>query len=154
MNCEKTKGVRLAVGSYSDYCHWPTNLFTEEAVETIKKEEARPPVYEKETFDYGTTFAGNKDELVLRAILLRAEYRCECDGSLCRSHEGRCETMHVSRGGKSPLLLQPKDAGRGHSEENSLAMCAFCATACTVNKMNVQKKKKKKQQNDGQLSII
>jgi hypothetical protein len=99
-------------------------------------------------------FTGNKDELVLRSVLERASYQCECDGSLCKAHPGRCGTLHVKRGGRSPLLLQPRDAKKSHSLENSSVMCAPCATACTVNRMNFGKKKRKKQQDDGQLSII
>lgn len=153
LKCRTSKGVvtNRNLGTFSDYCHWPQNHFTEVEVE-FGEPAAVTKVDMKDVSD--PTFAGKKDEVTLRLVLERAGYQCECDGKLCRTHDGRCGTMHVKAGGKTPLLLQPKDAKKSHSLENSSAMCAPCATACTVNRMNIKRKSKNKQQNDGQLSII
>lgn len=165
----------MANGRQTDYCHWPENLFTETEPEKkiepdhwlkmaqIEWEERR---MRKSTFiifdeasninetDFKSIFAGKKDEVVLHQILERARYQCECDGIICKGHKGKCQTNHVKFGGKSPLLLQPKDPKKAHSMENSKAMCAACATANSINLFNLDKKKKKAMQDKNQISIV
>ncbi len=137
-------------GGFTNYCHWPINLFTEGRVlEAIPTE-----VFKKQYEAFQELFVGGKEEVILHNILERANYQCECDGSLCGLHNQRCGTMHVKRGGKSPLLLQPKTIKKAHSEENSQVMCAQCATANTVNVMTINRKKKKAKPSEGQTSII
>lgn len=136
----------------TDYCQWHENFFTETKLESHFIPEAwkngtKAPVAGEQKF------AGSPDEILLHEILERANYQCECDGSLCKTHEGRCSTLHKRRGGKHPLLLQPKNFNKGHSVENSQVMCAPCANGCTITRMNL-KKKKKIQQNREQESII
>jgi hypothetical protein len=156
LNCRNTKGVSLGGHRWTTYCHWPDNHFTTE-IPTSEQMDAAGDDSQMEraiTTIEKQQFIGNKDEMVLHMVLNRAEYQCECDGILCKAHKGRCSTLHVKRGGKSPLLLQPKDAKKSHSIENSSAMCATCATNCTMSKMGIEKKKKKVKQNEGQMSII
>jgi hypothetical protein len=157
-------------GDFTNYCHWPENRYTESPLEATGfvlglaagKLATEKTKFEEIVFDEGyrfqplieQAFVGGDEEVTLRAILTRAEYRCECDGVLCKNHQGRCGVIHVSKGGPSPFLLQPKDIKKKHSLENSQAMCAACCTANTVSKMTVPKKKRKAKTDERQMSII
>lgn len=134
-----------------DYCYKSKNMFTE-SQQTIVESTPSQRSWLQSVME--AKFSGSKEELHLRELLVRASYQCECVGDLCKNHDGRCQTLHVAKGGDSPLLIQPRDFKKPHSMENDQVMCAPCANACTLTKMSVPKKKRKRQENPDQQTII
>lgn len=134
-----------------DYCQYQLNHFTEapELITITITEENQ-----NRLSDSGVVFVGNKDELLLHELLVRAKYQCECKGVMCSLHKGRCGTLHKAAGGSTVLLMQPRNFKKANSLENSEVMCVACCSANTITKMSVPKKKKKMQENPNQTTII
>ena len=147
LNCGGSNSTR----SYTDYCYRSTNRFTELEPMTVESTPAQRTFAQSKLEEF---FGGNEMERLLHATLVRAEYRCECDATICKRHTGRCETRHVVAGGKTVFLLQPKNFKKPHSLENDQVMCAPCANACTINKMSVPKKKRNVKENPNQQTIF
>lgn len=137
----------------TNYCQYSGNYFSEtpEIVLTPVTDEAYS---ELKQAGADVHFAGSKDELLLHSLLVRAKYQCECAGTICKKHAGRCTVMHKAAGGATVFLVQPKNFKKANSLENSQVMCVACAGECTLTKMSVPKKKRKTVENPDQQLII